>query len=679
MAITPLPTPPSRSQSPATFSTDADAFLGALPDFATEANALAADVNADEASAAASATTATNAASIAVGAANYQGAYSAGVTYQIGQSVSSGGRQWVAKTVNTGITPVEGANWLLINDGDVLGPVSAVNNALALYDGTTGKIIKGGINNGTAGQALISGGAGNVPVWQAVGGTLNDTFTAVAGITAGKVVQYTTGTNVEEVTGSITPFSTALGTFTNIGSVSNQGRSRIGISDDGTRAVALIVNGTSFTARVGTISGNDITWGSGVNLTMAGTTTTNAFWADICFYPGSNTEFAIIGYDNTAATNNGYVCHFGTISGTTASFTRVVILGGTQNAVHRAFIYAPGAAVLITSSSLTMQGLAFTFTGTSITAGSVTTLVTSFLGIFGADIDKLSSNQIIVAYCNNATNAQVGAVRISASGTVVSAGTPTTSIFNSLGGGSVDITCDKRVANRFFLSGMLTTTALQIRTGTVSGSSISISAGTSIADGDFKPNGDAVYSASTYLRLYCPIYGNSLPAKTRLLVNYYRNSASAALSYQARGVFEAQDDTSAPTYSTIVVQGTGNSYSSDPVTIVRGALSNVGFVISHEFGNTTYNATAGSVALTYIVTNLSDAKIVGIASNTVTTGQLVTVDLLGGYNRNQAGLTNWAVYYVDPAGALTTTSTAPNVKIGKSTSATAIQIKAPTI
>jgi hypothetical protein len=558
--------------------------------------------------------------------------------------------------------------------------VSAVNNALALYDGTTGKIIKGGINNGTAGQALISGGAGNVPVWQAVGGTLNDTFTAVAGITAGKVVQYTTGTNVEEVTGSITPFSTALGTFTNIGSVSNQGRSRIGISDDGTRAVALIVDGTSFKARVGTISGNAITWGSDVNLTMAGTTTTNAFWADICFYPGSNTEFAIIGYDNTAATNNGYVCHFGTISGTTASFTRVVILGGTQNPVHRAFIYAPGAAVLITNSSTTMQGLAFTFTGTSITAGSVTTLVTSFQGFFGADVDKLSGNQIIVAYCNNTTNSQIAAVRISASGTVVSAGTPTTSIFNTLGLKTADITCDKRVANRFFLSGMLTTTALQIRTGTVSGSSISIVSGTSIADGDFKPNGDAVYSASTYLRLYCPIYGNSFPAKTRLLVNYYRTSASAALSYQARGVFEAQDDTSAPTYSTIVVQGTGNSYSSDPdPVIVRGALSNVGFVISHEFGNTSYNATAGSVALTYIVTNLSDAKIVGIASNTVTTGQLVTVDLLGGYNRNQAGLTNWAVYYVDPAGALTTTSTAPNVKIGKSTSATAIQIKAPTI
>lgn len=38
--FTPLPTPPSREQSPETFSSDADAFLGALPTFQTQGNAL---------------------------------------------------------------------------------------------------------------------------------------------------------------------------------------------------------------------------------------------------------------------------------------------------------------------------------------------------------------------------------------------------------------------------------------------------------------------------------------------------------------------------------------------------------------------------------------------------------------------------------------------------------------
>lgn len=54
MAITALPTPPRRSD-PATFAARGDAFLGALPTFVTEANALQTDVNAKQAAAAVSA------------------------------------------------------------------------------------------------------------------------------------------------------------------------------------------------------------------------------------------------------------------------------------------------------------------------------------------------------------------------------------------------------------------------------------------------------------------------------------------------------------------------------------------------------------------------------------------------------------------------------------------------
>lgn len=72
MAITALPTPPSRAASPATFSDDADAFLGALPTFQVEANDLASDVNTKQTqsatSASAAATSATQAASSATSA-----------------------------------------------------------------------------------------------------------------------------------------------------------------------------------------------------------------------------------------------------------------------------------------------------------------------------------------------------------------------------------------------------------------------------------------------------------------------------------------------------------------------------------------------------------------------------------------------------------------------------------
>lgn len=104
MPITPLPTPPSRQDNEATFVSRANAFLDALPAFGTEANALATEVNTNT-------QTTLTAKDIAVAAANYRGEYAAGTTYQIGQSVSYLDEFFFAKTINTGVTPVQGANW----------------------------------------------------------------------------------------------------------------------------------------------------------------------------------------------------------------------------------------------------------------------------------------------------------------------------------------------------------------------------------------------------------------------------------------------------------------------------------------------------------------------------------------------------------------------------------------
>ena len=87
MAITPLPTPPSRDD-PTNFAARGDAFLGALPDFATEANALAVDVNADAVAAAAAETAATAAAAAATAAANVT-KWVSGTTYAEGVMVWS--------------------------------------------------------------------------------------------------------------------------------------------------------------------------------------------------------------------------------------------------------------------------------------------------------------------------------------------------------------------------------------------------------------------------------------------------------------------------------------------------------------------------------------------------------------------------------------------------------------
>lgn len=77
MPITALPTPPSRTDA-ANFNVRAEAFLGALPTFVTQANALATETNGYAVNAAASATTASSqAANAAASAANAAASYDA--------------------------------------------------------------------------------------------------------------------------------------------------------------------------------------------------------------------------------------------------------------------------------------------------------------------------------------------------------------------------------------------------------------------------------------------------------------------------------------------------------------------------------------------------------------------------------------------------------------------------
>ena len=79
MTISPLPPAPSRAD-PATFSDKADAFIGALPNFVTQANALETQVDSDKDAAAASASSATgsaleatNSAQVSAANANFKG------------------------------------------------------------------------------------------------------------------------------------------------------------------------------------------------------------------------------------------------------------------------------------------------------------------------------------------------------------------------------------------------------------------------------------------------------------------------------------------------------------------------------------------------------------------------------------------------------------------------------
>ena len=99
--ISTLPPAPQRTQDPNTFSATADAFVAALPTLVTEINTAGDFID-------------TN--TILVGNA-FQGTYSAGTTYSLGQSVLSAGKYYVSLVnSNTGNTPASSpSQWSELN------------------------------------------------------------------------------------------------------------------------------------------------------------------------------------------------------------------------------------------------------------------------------------------------------------------------------------------------------------------------------------------------------------------------------------------------------------------------------------------------------------------------------------------------------------------------------------
>lgn len=214
MPITPLPTPPSR-QDPGNFASRADDFLGALPTFATEANATATQVNSD-------ATGASNSAAAAAASAAGATAVSGVTKWVSGTTYAEGAAVWSPATFLTYRRKAAGAgttdpsadttNWAPIAG---TGNVSTSSGVTTLQGtatvGATVKLLEGSNNGahavnlrapasiaadltltlpgsaGAAGQALVSDGAGGLS-FGAVGASLQEfassgTWTKPAGAT----------------------------------------------------------------------------------------------------------------------------------------------------------------------------------------------------------------------------------------------------------------------------------------------------------------------------------------------------------------------------------------------------------------------------------------------------------------------------------------------------------------
>jgi hypothetical protein len=161
--ITPLPTPPSTA-NPASFSARADAFMAALPQFVTEANALAVAMNLNSTT-----DTSTTSDTIAVGATSLT--VSAGKSFQPGMYLVIA--DTAAPSTNSMYGQItsynSGTGALVMNILSVLG--SGTKTAWTISQSATNMDIAGTINGATNKATPVAADA--LGIWDSVTGLLN--------------------------------------------------------------------------------------------------------------------------------------------------------------------------------------------------------------------------------------------------------------------------------------------------------------------------------------------------------------------------------------------------------------------------------------------------------------------------------------------------------------------------
>lgn len=640
--ISPLPTPPSRSQSPETFSADADAFLGALPEFQTDANAQATYLDALAIGVDADAVTASNAAAVAAGAANYRGDYSAGTTYQIGQSVSYNGRRYVAKTVNTGVTPADGANWFLINDGDVLGPISATNNGIALYDGTTGKILKSSLNNGTAGQALLSGGNGNAPTWGNVeGGVLP--FTASGSIAAGQPVCLRSDGAVEVATGF--QQTETLGAAQNSANGTSAKQKLVVAIPNTSNLLVVTDNGTTAQVVVASVSGSTITYGTPVTAPWNALFLSNETLS--CVHDAVSGNFLI-----TYAASSvlyGVVC---TVSGTTVSFgTQQSLVTGLPSTQRVASCYDSLRQQCIIGLAYIPSNRNFdiwraTISGTVITvAGQFNVSTGSGFNFEGVNLlyDSIVNRIVFVGGMTVINNIQL----ISNSGSAFAnvGGAVALGIAPVEGGVAYDSANNKYVAVNADASNNPAIRSFSITASTITvdaAPTAPILSGTTVANAT-GINGPKVSYDSITQRMVYLYYANSNT------VHYNTSSGfGSAMTFSSYGTPIASRN---PRLTYLPQQNR------TVILVIKDGSPNVGINLYSflPFASTT-----------------NTQNFIGLATSSVTTGQTVGVTIAGGRNTSQTALITGANYFLNSVGALVTTG---GVRVGEALSATSILVE----
>lgn len=403
----------------------------------------------------------------------------------------------------------------------------------------------------------------------------------------------------------------------------------------------------------------------------------------------------VVAYQNQDASDYGYAV-VGTISGTNISFGTPVVFESASAVYISATFDSSSNKVVIAyrdgGNSFYGTAIVGTVSGTSISFGTASVFETAQTDRISSAFDS-SNNKIVIAYKDVGNSSYGTAIVGTVSGTSISFGSPV--VFEAASADYTSTTFDT-ASNKIVIayrdggnSGYGTAII-----GTVSGTSISFgsavvfeAATCGFTEAVFDSNSNKVVIA--YQDIGNSNYGTAIVGTV----------SGTSISFGAAVVFEtnitvfpaptfdsssnkvviAYRDNANSSYGTVIA-GTvsGTSISFGPALVFESAASN--------FNSATFDSNSNKVAISYkdggnsnygtsvVYTSPSSnfADFIGITAEAISDTATGAVNVYGGINEAQTGLTIGSDYYVQDDGSLSTT--ASDVKVGQAISATTINM-----
>ena len=518
------------------------------------------------------------------------------------------------------VTNVDSVGLITARSGIRIGAgqsVSAVSGIVTYYgDGSQLTGVESGVGNFVASGTIPNGATVVINTDGTVGIV---TLTGSADPSAGTPVVFESAAN--------TNIATAYD--------STNGKVVIAYRDEG--------NSNYATAIVGTVSGSSITFG-------AANTFYSAASASFALAYDSTNEKVVVAWGNSAGPNGRAAV--GNVSGTSIVFGSTEQFNASTTTYIKVVYDSTNDKVVITYRDDGNSDHGTAIVGTVSGANNISfgseVVFNSANTYSGAPVYDSTNGKVVIAYTDAGNSSYGTAIVGTVSGTSISFGsevvfnsantTYTSATFDSTNGKVVIVYNDSGNSNYG--------TAI---VGTVSGTSISF--GTAVV---FE-TANVVYISATF---------DSTNGKVVIAYNDVSNSSYGT------AIVGTVSGTSISFGTAVVFESGTTNHSSATYD-----STNKKVVIAYSDGSNNNYGTAVVLSTTSATTNLTAENYIGIAAEAISNTATGKINILGGVNTGQTGLTTAQTYYVQTNGTLSTSAGSPSVVAGTSISNTKILVR----